>query len=63
MLRFLTLRPPKSKTIDHVRAEVQARNERIGREVAADLTRGNVAVRRGDFLTKGDLAARKRRPR
>lgn len=61
MFRFLTPKRLKLKTIDEVRAEVKARHDRIGLEVATELTRGNTSISRRDFLTEDDIADRKRK--
>jgi hypothetical protein len=51
--------PVKSK--DDIRAEVDERHDAIGRSVAKRYTRGNVNIKRGAFLTREDLDARKGR--
>lgn len=47
--------PPPLPSIERIREEVDARRDRDGREIAARMTRGNVAIQNGAFLTKADL--------
>jgi hypothetical protein len=51
--------PAKSK--DEIRAEIDERHDTIGRSIAKRYTRGNVNIKRGAFLTREDLDARKDR--
>lgn len=45
--------PPKP--IQEIEAEVDERYDRIGHAIAQRFTRGNVNIKRGEFLTKRDI--------
>ena len=51
--------PVKSK--DDIRTEVIASHNAIGRSIAKRYSRGNVNIKRGAYLTREDLDARKKR--
>jgi hypothetical protein len=57
-VRRLAQGPPKSK--ERLREEVLERYDEIGRSVAKRFVRGNVNIKAGRFMTKPDLAKRKR---
>jgi hypothetical protein len=61
MFRFVKLfsqGPPRSR--ETLKKEVLDRYEEIGRATAKRFVRGNVNIKAGRFLTKRDLAARKK---
>jgi hypothetical protein len=61
MLKFvrrLAHGPPISR--ERIREEVLARYVEIGRSVAKRFVRGNVNIKAGRFMTKRDLAKRKK---
>jgi hypothetical protein len=44
-----------------IREDILAEHERVGRSIAARMTRGNILISQGKFLTRADLDARRRR--
>ena len=55
MFQFLNFDTIPAKTLEEVRAEVVARHDHIGAEMAARYTRGNVSIQEGAFLMEEDL--------
>lgn len=55
MFQFLNFDAVPTKTLEEVRAEVVARHDHIGAEMAARYTRGNVSIQEGAFLMEEDL--------
>lgn len=51
--------PPKSR--EDIKAEVVARHDAMGHELAKRYARGNVNIKRGAFLTRDDLDARRKK--
>lgn len=49
------------KSTEEIAAEVLAKRDDIGHEIARRFTRGNVNIKLGNFLTKDDLDARRKR--
>ncbi|MCL2717095.1 MAG: hypothetical protein FWD68_21770 [Alphaproteobacteria bacterium] len=47
------------KTRDQIEEEVLIRREEIGRRIAIRMTRGNIRIATGRFLTREDLDARR----
>lgn len=58
--RVATRRHP-AKSKEEIRAEVIAHHDAIGRSIAKRYTRGNVNIKRGAYLTREDLDARKKK--
>lgn len=48
------------RTQAEIRADILAEREIIGRFIAARMTRGNIAISRGNFLTRKGLERRRR---
>ncbi len=56
--RALARRHPL-KSYDQVKAEVDARRDALGHELAQRYSRGNVNIKMGQFTTRSDLDQRK----
>jgi len=48
----------QEKSFEEVKAEVVARHEAVGRNIAQRYSRGNVNLQNGAFLTRKDLDAK-----
>jgi hypothetical protein len=49
------------KSRDEIRTDVIAHHDAIGRAIAKRYSRGNVNIKRGAYLTRDDIDARKKR--